>query len=209
MHTDARKWRVKIDTKVCSRVQVSSNWRDLQYFKIIDKGNLGSPSKTKLSCRCKNGFGFLFMESDLIAVFPPRARPGFESDLPFCFLNRLVDVAENGLLSEWMKQHLTNVQNFGVVDVLVSFSFCFWFFLSLFFRFLSSTLICLTRYALPHGLNMIWLKKRRKITDSLKRSESRIPRLTLSYLHSNLCFDASNHKIRQPRCLEVGTVNTI
>lgn len=95
------------------------------------------------------------MESDLIAVFPPRARPGFESDLPFCFLNRLVDVAENGLLSECMKQHLTNVQNFGVVDVLVSFSFFFVVFLSLFFRFLSSTLICLTRYALPHGLNMI------------------------------------------------------
>ena len=40
------------------------------------------------------------MESDLIAIFPPRARPGFESDLAFCFLNRLVDVAENGLLSE-------------------------------------------------------------------------------------------------------------
>ena len=39
---------------MCSRVQVSSNWRDLQYFKIIDKGNLGSPSKTKQggSTRC-------------------------------------------------------------------------------------------------------------------------------------------------------------
>ena len=95
------------------------------------------------------------MESDLIAVFPPRARPGFESDLPFCFLNRLVDVAENGLLSECMKQHLTNVQNFGVVDVLVSFSFFLLVFLSLFFRFLSPTLIRLTRYALPHGLNMM------------------------------------------------------
>ena len=77
------------------------------------------------------------MESDLIAIFPPRARPGFESDLPFCFLNRLVDVAENGLLSECMKQHLTNVQNFGVVDVLVSFSFCFWFFYPCSFVFLA------------------------------------------------------------------------
>lgn len=76
------------------------------------------------------------MESDLIAIFPPRARPGFESDLPFCFLNRLVDVAENGLLSECMKQHLTNVQNFGVVDVLVSFSFFFWFFYPCSFVFL-------------------------------------------------------------------------
>ena len=53
----------------------------------------------------------LFMESDIITIFLPRARPGFENDLPSCFPNRLTNVAEDGLLSERMKQHLTNVQN--------------------------------------------------------------------------------------------------
>ena len=112
MHTDAWEWRVEIDTKVCSLVWFfPAHWKLPVIFIQMPWSSVFKKIMVKEMWGVPENEVVLFMESDIITIFLPRARPGFENDSPSCFLNRLTNVAEDGLLSEWMKQHLTNVQN--------------------------------------------------------------------------------------------------